>query len=142
MTKDIPGREVTERNPVNVGKKPFGVHEAGSDPAWQVRLGPVAGDRHSAAFAQTSQEHLHLHGGGVLRLVQHHEGAGKSPPPHEGKWRDLDSLVLDQSGQLLVWQEVIECIIKRLHVRIDLVLHVARKETKSLAGPRPRVDLE
>ena len=79
----------------------FGVGQAGMDAARQVDLGAVAGNDHARALAQPGQEHLHLHGGGVLRLVQHHEGIGERAPAHEGQRRDLDALFLHQLGSCL-----------------------------------------
>src|SRR5579859_2744638 len=56
----------------------------------QVDLGGIAGDDHAAVLAQPGQEHLHLHRGGVLRLVQDDGGIGERAAAHEGERRDLD----------------------------------------------------
>ncbi len=37
------------------------------------------------------QDHLHLLGGGVLGLVDDHEGVGERPAPHEGDGRHFQS---------------------------------------------------
>src|ERR1700757_4689516 len=44
--------------------------QTGSGAARQVDLGDVPGDDHLGPEAQASQEHLHLLGGGVLRLIE------------------------------------------------------------------------
>jgi hypothetical protein len=106
-------------------QQPLGIVQARGDAARQVDLAAVAGDDHARALAQAGQEHLHLHRRGVLRLVQHHEGIGQRAAAHEGQRRDLDPLFLDQLGELLARQEIVQRVVERLHVGIDLVLHVA-----------------
>src|SRR5579859_3788928 len=49
---------------------------------WQVDLGDVAGHHHPRAEAQPGEEHLHLLGRGVLRLVQDDEGVIQGPATH------------------------------------------------------------
>ena len=68
------GAETGEADPLDAAQDALGLDQPGSDAAGQVDLGGVAGHRHAAALAEAGQEHLHLHGGGVLRLVEHHEG--------------------------------------------------------------------
>jgi len=56
----------------------------------------VAGDHRLGAKAEAGQEHLHLLGGGVLRLVEDHEGVVERAPAHEGERRHFDRAALDQ----------------------------------------------
>src|SRR5690242_9166987 len=56
----------------------------------QVHLGDVAGDHHPGTEAKPGEEHLHLLGRGVLRLVQDDERIIQRPPAHIGERRDLD----------------------------------------------------
>src|SRR5690606_28492188 len=93
-----------------------------------------AGYQLARAFAQKVQDLLHLHGRGVLRLVQDDEGIRERPATHEGQRRDLDPLFLDQLLHLLGGQEVVQRVVERLHVRIDLLLHVAGQEAEPFAG--------
>ena len=60
-----------------------------------------------------------------MRLVQHHKCIREGPPPHKGQWRNFDDLFLDHFGHLLARQKIIQRVIKRLHVGVDLILHVA-----------------
>ena len=58
--------------------------------ARQVDLGDVAGDDHLRAEAEPGQEHLHLLGRRVLRLVEDDERVVERAAAHEGERRDLD----------------------------------------------------
>ena len=58
--------------------------------AGQVDLGDVAGDHDLGAEAEPGQEHLHLLGRGVLRLVEDDEGVVERAAAHVGQRRDLD----------------------------------------------------
>src|SRR3546814_71482 len=86
-----------------------------------------------AVFAKTGQEHLHLRGGRVLRFIQDDECIGKSAAAHEGEGRNLDLSAGDAALHLLGRQGVIERVIERAEIGIDLVLHVAGKKTETLA---------
>ena len=59
-------------------------------PAGQVDLGDVAGDHDLGAEAEPGQEHLHLLGRGVLRLVEDDERVVERAAAHVRQRRDLD----------------------------------------------------
>lgn len=130
-----------EADALDVLEDLFRIGQAGMHAARRVDLGAVAGDDHARALAQTGQEHLHLHGGGVLRLVQNHEGIRQRAAAHEGQGRDLDALFLHQLLHLLRGQEIVQRVVKRLHIGIDLFLHVAGQKAQTLidldGGARP-----
>src|SRR6202012_1508846 len=63
--------------------------QAAGLPLGQVNLGHVAGDDHAGAEPQPGQEHLHLLGRGVLRLVQDDERVVQGAAAHVGQRRDL-----------------------------------------------------
>ena len=65
-------------------------------PRWQIDLRDVAGDHRLRAEAETRQEHLHLLGGRVLRLVEDDERVVQRPAAHERDRRDLDRAALEQ----------------------------------------------
>ena len=69
--------------------------EPGALVARQVDLGDVAGDDHLRAEAEPGQEHLHLLGRGVLRLVEDDERVVERAAAHERERRDLDHAALD-----------------------------------------------
>src|SRR3546814_6658845 len=96
-----------------------------------IDLPGIAADHHPAVFAKTGQEHLHLRGGRVLRFIQDDECIDKSAVAHEGEGRNLDLSAGDAALHLLGRQGVIERVIERAEIGIDLVLHVAGKKTRS-----------
>ena len=100
----------------------------------QVDLGRVAGDDHARALAEAGQEHLHLHRGGVLRLVEQHDGVGQRAAAHEGEGRDLDHAGLQAALDVARLHEVVERVVDRAQVGIDLLAHVAGQEAEPLAG--------
>src|SRR5512146_1084556 len=56
----------------------------------QVYLGDVAGHHDLRAEPEAGEEHLHLLGGGVLRLVEDDERVVEAASAHEGERGDLD----------------------------------------------------
>ena len=92
------------------------------------------------AHAEAGQEHLHLLRRGVLRLVEDDEGVGERAAAHEGDRRDLDLAGRDPPLDLLGRQHVVERVVERAEIGIDLLLHVAGQEAEPLArldrGPR------
>ena len=59
-------------------------------PTGQVDLGDVAGDHDLGAEAEAGEEHLHLLGRGVLRLVEDDERVVERAAAHVGQRGDLD----------------------------------------------------
>ncbi len=53
---------------------------------------------------------------------------------HEGERCDFDDAGGDRTFDLVAGDHVIERVIERAEIRIDLFLHVARQEAKALAG--------
>ena len=68
--------------------------------ARQVDLRDVAGDHRLGAEADAREEHLHLLGRGVLRLVEDDEGVVQRAPAHVGERRDLDGAALESFATL------------------------------------------
>ena len=99
----------------------------------QVDLARIARDHHLGAFADAGQEHLHLHAGRVLRLVEDDEGVRQRAPAHEGERRDLDHAGVEVALHLGLRQHVVERVVERAQVGIDLLAHVARQEAQPLA---------
>ena len=130
MTHHVLGCEVVEADLWNALQQPFRISKTRVHTTRKVDLRTVPRDHHARSFTKTGQEHLHLHGGRVLRLIQHNKGIGQGAAPHKGKRRDLDLLLFDQFGRLFPRQEIIQRIVERLHIRIDLVLHITREEAE------------
>jgi hypothetical protein len=83
--------------------------------------------------AEAREEHLHLRRRGVLRLVEDDEGVGQRAAAHEGDRRDLDLARCDAPLDLLGGQAVVERVVDRAEIGIDLLLHVAGQEAEPLA---------
>src|SRR5882757_6343498 len=64
--------------------------QAGPGAARQVDLGDVPGDDHLGPEPQPGEEHFHLLGGRVLRLVENDERIIKRSTPHVPEWRNLN----------------------------------------------------
>jgi hypothetical protein len=109
------------------------VHEARGLPLGEVDLGHVARDDGLGAEADAREEHLHLLGRGVLRLVEDHERVVERAPAHEGERCDLDGSPLEGAHHLVVAHEVVERVVQRPQIRIDLLRQVARQEPQLLA---------
>src|ERR1700761_2322618 len=108
-------------------------HQAGALVARQVDLGDVAGHHHPRAEAEPGEEHLHLLGRRVLRLVEDHEGVVEGAAAHEGKWRDLDHVALEEPVDAVGVEHVVERVEERAQVGVDLGLDVTWQEAEPLA---------
>ena len=108
----------------------------------QVDLARVAGDDHLRVLAEPGEEHLHLHRRGVLRLVENDDGVGERAAAHEGERRHLDQARLQSALDLVGRHHVVERVVERAEIGVDLLAHVAGQEAEPLAGldRRPRQD--
>ena len=102
--------------------------------AGHVDLGGVAGDDRLGAEADAGEEHLHLLGRGVLRLVEDDEAVVERAAAHEGQRRHLDRLALEQALRALGLDHVVERVVERAQVGVDLGHQVAGQEAEPLAG--------
>ena len=101
--------------------------------AGNIDLPRIAADHHPAVLAETGEEHLHLFARGVLRFVEDHEGIGQRAPAHEGDRRNLDLSACQPPLDLFGRHAIVERIVKRAQVGIDLLFHVAGQEAQLLA---------
>src|SRR5690606_6061130 len=69
-----------------------------------------------------------------LRLVEDDEGVVERAPAHVGERRDLDRLLLEHPRGTLEAEKVVERVVERPQVGIDLLREVAGQEAKALAG--------
>jgi hypothetical protein len=103
-------------------------------PAGQVDLRDVTRHDDLAAEAEAGEEHLHLLGGRVLRLVEDDEGVVQAPSPHVGQRGDLDRAGRHELGDRLGVEHVVQRVVQRPQVRVDLVEQRAGQEAEPLAG--------
>ena len=89
---------------------------------------------HLEFCADARQEHEHLLGGGVLRLVENDERVRQGAAAHVGERRDLDRLPRDEPLDLLGLEHVAQRIIKRTQVWRDFFLQIAGQKAERLAG--------
>ena len=101
--------------------------------AGHVDLGHVAGHHALGAEPDAGQEHLHLLGRGVLRLVEDDERAVERAAPHEGQRRHLDRAPVEQALRALGLEQVVERVVERAQVGVDLGHQVAGQEAEPLA---------
>ena len=98
----------------------------------QIDLRDVAGDHHLGVEAEPREEHLHLLGGRVLRLIEDDEGIVQRAAAHVGEGSNLDGALLGQRRDLLGLEHVVEGIVQRPQIRMHLLDEIAREEAKTL----------
>src|SRR6266542_2233325 len=135
MPHDVTLVEVDERDALDVAEDLARHHEPGSR-VGEVDLRDISRHDRLRTVAEPGEEHLHLWRRGVLRLVEDDEGLVQRAPAHVRERRDLDLAALLRAGEALGWHEVVERVVERPQVRVDLLLKVAREEPK----PLPRLD--
>ncbi len=107
MANHIDVGELIESDPRHPVKHLHGVHQPGVDIARQIDLGDITGDHRPAAETEPGQEHFHLLGGGVLRLIQNDKGIIQSPAAHKSQRRHLDNAGVDQIPRLFQIEHIV-----------------------------------
>ena len=80
------------------------------------------------------EEHLHLLGGGVLRLVEDDERVIERPTAHVCQRRYLDDPGGHQLRDQLGVHHLVQRVIQRAQIRVDLLAQRARQKPKALTG--------
>ena len=88
----------------------------------EIDLGHVAVHHHFRVEALAREDHFHLLGRGVLGLVQDDEAVVQGAAAHERQRRDLDGVALQQLLHFSRLQHVVERVVQRPEVGIDLLL--------------------
>ena len=101
--------------------------------AGNVDLPRIAADYHPAVLAEAGEEHLHLLARGVLRFVEDDEGIRQRAAAHEGDRRDLDFARGQPPLDLFGRHAIVERVVQRAQVGIDLFLHVTGQEAQLFA---------
>ena len=94
----------------------------------------VTGDHDLGAESQAGQEHLHLLGRGVLGLVEDDERVVEGAATHVRQRRDLDDAGFHQLRNGLGVHHVVQRVVQRAQIRVDLVVQGAGQESQPLAG--------
>jgi hypothetical protein len=134
MPHDVLGVEMDERDARHAVENSADLLQARLLAARQVGLRDVARDDGTRAEAEARQEHLHLLRRRVLRLVEDHERLVERAAAHERERRDLDDVPLDEAPDLVESHHLVERVVHRPQIRIDLLREVARQEPEPLTG--------
>src|SRR5262245_21446820 len=110
-THDVAGTKPDRLDPLDAAQQLDGLVQARLLAGRQVDLAWVAGDDHLGAFTDAGEKHLHLHGRGVLRLVEDYESVAQRTPAHERQRGDLDHAAHEVTFHLRGRQDVIERIV-------------------------------
>ena len=133
-------RKARDPNTFNPRHNPQSLDKARGLVGLQVNLRGIAGNHHPAAFPHARQEHLHLRGGGILRLIQNGVAMGQGAAAHESQRRDFNLPGRDAPRHLFSGQHVMQSVVKRAEIGVHLFLHIARQEaepfTRFHRGPR------
>src|SRR5262249_19072812 len=113
MTDDVPLVEMHERDAVDVADDLDRLDEAGRAADREVNLRDVAGDDRLRSEPEPGEEHLHLLGRRVLRLIENHERVVERPAAHERNRGNLDCPALDQTLDALEIHHVVERVVER-----------------------------
>ena len=135
MAHHIGALQVRKRHIVDATQNPFDIGKTAAT-THQVTLAQVAGNHELGIKTQTRQEHLHLLGRRVLRLIEHHKGITQRSTAHVGERGDLDHATLHKLIGAFAIHHVKEGIIERAHIRVDLFLEGAGQKAQVL----PRLD--
>ena len=100
----------------------------------QVDLRHVAGDDHLRAHAHAGQKHLHLLGGGVLRLVEYDKGVVKRAAAHVGQRRDLHRPALHQPLIGFQTHHLVQRVVEGAQVGVHLLRQVPGQKAQFFAG--------
>src|SRR5713101_5004206 len=99
----------------------------------EVDLGDVASDHDLRTEAETGEKHRRLLGRGVLRFVEDDERVVESAATHERERRDLNGAALQESTHHFRLEHVVQRVIERSEIRINLGEDVTREKSQPLA---------
>ena len=119
MAHDISTAELDKGQVVNPVQCLF-QREKATLVASYIHLGRIARDHDTRTEPNTRQEHFHLLRRRVLRFVENDKAVVQSPPAHEGERRNFDHLLLDQTLHTLHVEHVVESVIERPQIWVDL----------------------
>ena len=130
----VPPSEVDELDPLDAQEDLLHHAQAASLPGREVDLRDVAVDHGPRPEPDAREEHVHLLRRRVLRLVQDDERVVQRPAPEVRDGRHLDRSSFHQARERVRVGHLVQRVVQRLHVRIDLLVEGARQEPEALAG--------
>ena len=134
VTDDVALIEVDERDAVDFADHLHRLHQPRGAAKREIDLRHVTGDDRLRSEAEAGEEHLHLFGRGVLRLVQDHERVVERAAAHERERRHFDRAAFEILLGLLDVEHVVERVVQRAQVGVHFLLQIAGQEAKLLAG--------
>lgn len=135
VTNHVLGAKLNEPHALDPLKDPLGPHQSAPSPR-DVDLGDISSDDNLGVEPNSGQEHLHLFWGGVLSLVQDDEAVVERATTHEGQGRNFNGVLLQHLGQTLNPNHILERVVERTQVRIDLGHQISGQ----IAEPLARLD--
>ena len=136
VTHDIAAVKLDDTDTLDTAQRLHRPRQAAVALVRQVDLRNVPRDDELGITAHTRQEHLDLRHGRILRLVQYDESVIKRTAAHVCQRRNLNRPLLDILLQLGRGDHIVQRIVQRLQVRVELLLHVTGQESQLL----PRLD--
>ena len=133
MAHDILGAETHHRHILQCAQDAHRPFQSGGGAGGQINLRQVAGDHHAPLFSHAGEEHFHLDGGAILRLVQNHRCIRQCAPAHEGQRRDFNLAGFHAAQQLLRRQAVVQGVIEGAQIGVDFVAHITGEEAQTLS---------
>src|SRR5579884_420063 len=134
MAYDVALVEVVERDPVDAFEHVNRFDQPATACIGQVDLRDIAGDYCLRVKAQTRDEHLHLFGRSVLGFIENDEAVIQRASTHERDRSNLDDIALQITIDFLLVEQIIQSVVERPEIRIDLLLQSARKESETFAS--------
>ena len=134
MPDDILAGQRAECNVIDLPENIHGNFKAAPGIKGKILLRQVTRNDDPGTEPDTGQEHLHLRGRGILRLVEDNKRVVQRPAPHVCKRRYLNRTLFGILRVTLRPHDLIEGVVERTQVRIDLALKIAGKKSQFLAG--------
>ena len=133
MPHDVGGREHGEVNVLHALQNLAHHPQPAVGSRGEVHLSDVTRDDDLGPEPEPREEHLHLLGAGVLRFVEKDERVVERATAHVRQRGDLDGARAHQPRDRLRVEHVVQRVVERPQVRVDLLVERARQEPEALA---------
>ena len=133
VADDVLLGQLDDANALDAAQDGEGLAQSALLSAGQVDLGHIARDDHLCVPSHAGEEHADLLSGGVLCLVKDDYRVAQGATAHEGQGRNLYLVLVHHVLEAHLREHVLQGVVERLEVGVDLVLHVAGEEPEFLA---------